>query len=291
DMNAAIQDFGGPIDGASQGFGTVSVDAVPEVPLASPNSKKAEKAEKQNKTKLTREEKRAAKEAAKQNAQSHKIDGTGLVETERILTTQELTDSDVLRRNELEHMYSNSERQRSAVNYFDMSANADSDDDFDDFGVTPDGDDDEPEPVIEPIIEPTEDPIIEPIIEPIVEPIANDFGQDDTFDTFGADEQADGDPIMSESEFDEFLRNFDAGEQDEQPIEAEPLKTAQTANNTGNGGQTAADRRKAAEERIERDRRAAAERLANRRHSSPQSIERAERIRREREERLKNQKK
>ncbi|MDE7106774.1 MAG: hypothetical protein K2O39_00450, partial [Clostridiales bacterium] len=104
-----------------------------------------------------------------------------------------------------------------------------------------------------------------------------------------ADGQAEGDPIMSESEFDEFLRNFDAVDQDEQADEVEPLKNEQTANNTDNAGQTAADRRKAAEERIERDRRAAAERLANRRPSSPQSIERAERIRREREERLKNQ--
>lgn len=283
DMNAAIQDFGGDAGGgAGQAFGASSVDAVPEVPLAAPNSKKAEKAEK-NKTKLTREEKRAAKEAAKQDAQSHKIDGTGLVETERILTTQELTDSDVLRRSELEHMYSNSARARSNVNYFDIVTNGNNDDDFDDFGVTPD--DDQPEPVIEPIIE----PLVE--AEPIVEPMADDFAQGDAFDTFGADVQADGDPIMSESEFDEFLRNFDADEQVEPVIEAEPLKTEQTANNTDNGGTTAADRRKAAEERIERGRRAAAERLANRCHSSPQSIERAERIRREREERLKNQKK
>lgn len=292
DMNAAIQDFGGGVGSGGQAFASASVDAVPEVPLAAPNSKKAEKAEKLGKTKLTREEKRAAKEAAKQDAQTHKIDGTGLVETERILTTQELTDSDVLRRKELEHMYSNSERQRPAVNYFDISGNSDSDDDFDDFGVNPDGDE-PPEPVIEPIIAPTEDsfetPIAEPIIEPIAaEPIVNDFAQDDAFDTFGADEQVE--PIMSESEFDEFLREFDAVEQ-ETPTEDEPLKTEQTANNTDNGAPSAADRRKAAEERIERDRRAAAERLANRRPSSPQSIERAERIRREREERLKNQKK
>lgn len=296
DMNAAIQDFGGPSVGAGQAFGgATSVDVVPEVPLAAPNSKKAEKAEK-NKTKLTREEKRAAKEAAKQDAQSHKIDGTGLVETERILTTQELTDSDVLRRKELEHMYSNSERQRPAVNYFDISGNggsADDFDDFDDFGVNPDGDEEQPEPVIEPIIEPTEDsfetPIVEPIAtEPIVEPMSDDFAQADAFDTFVADEQADGDPIMSESEFDEFLRNFDdAVEQDEQAIEADSLKTEQTTNNTDRSEQSAADRRRAAEERIERDRRAAAERLANRRPTSPQSIERAERIRREREERLK----
>ncbi|MDE7107468.1 MAG: DUF975 family protein, partial [Clostridiales bacterium] len=215
DMNAAIQDFGGDTSsGAAQAFGVSSVDAVPEVPLAAPNSKKAEKAEK-NKTKLTREEKRAAKEAAKQDAQTRKIDGTGLVETERILTTQELTDSDVLRRSELDHMYSNSERARSAVNYFDIVTNSNNDDDFDDFGVTPD--DDQPEPVIEPIIEQTETPIVEPIIEPVAEaePMMDDFAQGDMFDTFNADGQAEGDPIMSESEFDEFLRNFDAGEQDE----------------------------------------------------------------------------
>ncbi|MDE5563110.1 MAG: DUF975 family protein [Clostridiales bacterium] len=286
DMNAAIQDFGGEAGGAGQVFARAGVDAVPEVPLAAPTGKKADKAEKQGKTKLTREEKRAAKEAARhdQDAQTHKIDGTGLVETERILTTQELTDSDVLRRSELEHMYSNAERKRPAVNYFDMVTNGNNDDDFDDFGVVPEADT-QPEPVIEPIIEPIAE------AEPIIEPMVDDFSQGDAFDTFGADVQAEGEPIMSESEFDEFLRNFDAGEQDEPIVEAQPLKTEQTTNNTDNGGSTVADRRKAAEERIERDRRAAAERLANRRNSSPQSIERAERIRREREERLKNQKK
>ncbi|MDE6200793.1 MAG: DUF975 family protein [Clostridiales bacterium] len=291
DMNAAIQDFGGTDINAAQDRGGNGVDAVPEIPLAAPGSKKAEK---QGKTKLTREEKRLAKEAAKQDTHSRNIEGTGLVETERVLTTQELTDSDVLRRKELEHMYSNSERQGPAVNYFDVSGNGGEDDFEDDFGVSPiDEDAVQPEPIIEPIIQSTDDPVIEPIMEPIVEPMADDFAQGDTFDTFDTfetDGQADGaEPIMSESEFDEFLRNFDAVEQEEPSIEQEPLKTEQTANNTDNARQAAADRRRAAEERIERDRRAAADRLANRHPSSPQSIERAERIRREREERLKNQ--
>ncbi|MDE6029405.1 MAG: DUF975 family protein [Clostridiales bacterium] len=275
DMHAAIQDFGGEV-GENQAF-VSSVDAVPEVPLAAPSGKKADK----GKSKLAREEKRAAKEAAKEAAKRdehmHKIDGTGLVETERTLTTQELADSDVLRRSELDHMYSNAERKRSAVNYFDNLVTNGNDDEFDDFGVTP----------ID--AEPIAEPIVEPIIEPIVaEPMANGFGQAG-FDAFSGDDPA-GEPVMSESELDEFLRNFDdAIEQDEQPAKVEPLKTERSTNNSNRAAQSAIDRRKAAEERIERDRRAAVERLANRRPSSPQSIERAERIRREREERLKKQ--
>lgn len=269
DMNAAINDFGGG-----------KVDDVPEVPLTPPTAKK----EKPGKTKLTREEKRLAKEAAKQEEKSHKIDGTGLVETERILTTQELDASDALARTEIEHMYSNTERQRPTVNYFDINnENSNTSDDFeDDFGVTPITDD-EPQAVAE------EQPIVEPVAE------QNDF--EDTFgdEPTGQDEQpiVMDDPVMSDSEFDEFLRNFDS----EEPTDAAPsvvipevdINDEQNAD-TESSATTTLDKRRLAEERIERDRQSAAERLAKARQhvSSGELSERAERIRREREERLKN---
>lgn len=262
DMNAAINDFGG-----------VTGD-VPEVPLAPPIGKK----EKPGKVKLTREEKRLAKEAAKQEEKSHKIDGTGLVETERELTTQELDESDALARTEIEHMYSNAERQRPSVNYFDINGvTSNNTDDFeDDFGVTPITDDMEVQAAVE------EHPIIEPMVE------QNAFS-----DSFGAEpivqhEQpiAAEEPVMSDSEFDEFLRNFDS----EEPEVDLDIKDEQNEN-TESESTLASDRRRPVEEHIERDRQTAVERLAKaRQHTIPSNdlSDRAERIRREREERLKN---
>ncbi|MCH5155238.1 MAG: DUF975 family protein [Clostridiales bacterium] len=257
DMNAAIHDFGG------------DVTDVPEVPLSTPTGKK-------DKGKLTREEKKLAKEAAKQDAKSHK-DG-GIVETERILSTQEI----------------NSVGQGAQVNYFDINSDGGVSDFDDDFGVTPITVDDGTAQA-----------------QPIVQ-------------------EANAEQVISDSEFDEFLRDFDSGAQggisDDEfkpeiipdefqpevihdefqpevipdefqpeviPLDDEPLNNAQKADTTSAASatpQSAADRRKAAEERIERDRRAAADRLANQRpHSTSDLSERAERIRREREERLKNQ--
>ena len=276
DMNAAINDFGG------------QPDVVPEVPLKPPTGKK----DKASKIKLTREEKRLAKEAAKQEAQvqhqeetSHKIDGTGLVETERILSTQEIDASDELVRTEIEHMYSNTERKRPSVNYFDVNGGmSNNTNDFeDDFGVTPITDD------VEAQIEPDNQPIIEPIIE------QNAFD-----DTFGDDPIVQSDerpvileePIMSDSEFDEFLRNFDSEEPTDIAQEFDTpevdIKDEQKADTSS--AMSASDRRRLAEERIEHDRQAAAERLAKAREHTPNHdlSDRAERIRREREERLKN---
>ena len=253
DMNAAIQDFGGD---------------VPEVPLAAPTGKPG-------KMKMTREEKKLAKEAAKQ----HK--GDGIVETERTLSTQEIA-----------HMNDPASRG-GKINYFDSNGASSIPADFDDdFGVTP--------------ITVDEAPV----------------------------QAVDAEQVISDSEFDEFMRSFDAGTQavadDDEfkpevipddfgpeviPMEEEsapetkadefapevipmdePIDTAQNADNNSAPKEpaaplSAAERRKAAEERIARDRQAAADRLAGNaaRPRTTDLSERAERLRREREERLKNQ--
>lgn len=280
DMNAAIQDFGEmPVAQAA-----VAAD-VPEIPIAPPIKKKPEK------TKMTREEKRIAKTAARMAtreqaeevraqpaSQERKIDGTGIVETERVLTTQELADSAIVRKQMLEHMYSNSERQKPQVNYFDINGDIGGGE-FDDFGVVPET------PVAEadigiseqitgaqPIVDPKETPVAEPVVEPVVEPVAAERPT-------GSSEK---DPIMSDSEFDEFLRNFD---------NAEPAQQAEVPDTTheprsDDRRMRAADRRKEAEERIARDRQAAAERMAQ---SRGEHVDRAELARREREQRLNNQ--
>ena len=252
DMNAAIQDFGGD---------------VPEVPLSAPTGKN-------DKVKLTREEKKLAKEAAKQQAKLRK-DG-GIVETERTLSTQEI----------------NSVGQGPQINYFDTNGGSASDFD-DDFGVTPIT---------------VDDAVAQ--AEPVVQVQA-----------------VEAEPVISDSEFDEFLRNFDTnaqGKSDDDefkpevipddfspevipdgteavvdefqpeviPMDDQPLNNTQNADTNSaapSAPQSAADRRKAAEERIERDRRAAAERMAGNRPHVSELSERAERLRREREERLKNQ--
>ena len=265
DMNAAIQDFGGE-----------TLDDVPEVPLIAPEKKKS------GKTKKTKEIKAKAKDEPKQQAVEHRIDGTGLVESERILSTKELDESDLMRQQAIEHMYSNGAQHAPKVNYFDVQSIPD---DFNaDFGVEPIADEAEAQPIVEPIenefeaqpiFEPVSDdfdvqPVVEPVIEepfvqPVVQPVEN------------------AEPVISDSELDEFLRNFDS----EMPIvEEEPAPEKPAEQHTAPARPSAReDRRKAAEARIERDRSAAAERL---RHRTVEPSERAERIRREREQRLHN---
>ncbi|MCH5154149.1 MAG: DUF975 family protein [Clostridiales bacterium] len=261
DMNAAIQDFGGD---------------VPEVPLAAPTGMREEKP---GKIKMTREEKKLAKEAAKQRK------GDGIVETERTLSTQEIA-----------HM-SNPAGQGGKINYFDSNGASSIPADFDDdFGVTP-------------------------------------ITADEAVVVEGEAQAIDAEQVISDSEFDELMRNFDAGTQaasDDEfapevlqdefapeviPMEEEsapevkadefapevismdePIDNAQNADNNSAPSEpaaplTAAERRKAAEERIARDRQAAADRLAGNaaRPRTTDLSERAERLRREREERLKNQ--
>lgn len=267
DMNAAIQDFGGEV-----------IDDVPEVPLVSPEKKKPDK------TKKTKEIKTKAKDEPKHQAVEHRIDGTGLVESERILSTKELDESDLLRQQAIEHMYSNDAQQAPEVNYFDVQSMPD---DFnDDFGVEPIADEAGAQPKVEPIenefeaqpiIEPVSDdivvqPVVEPVIEePFIQPVAQAVDS--------------AEPIISDSELDEFLRTFDSEMPvvEEEPA-PEPEKPAErhTAPVRPSARE---DRRKAAEARIERDRSAAAERL---RHRTVEPSERAERLRREREQRLHN---
>lgn len=280
DMNAAIQDFGEmPVAQAA-----VAAD-VPEIPIAPPIKKKPEK------TKMTREEKRIARTAARMAtreqaeemraqpaSQERKIDGTGIVESERVLTTQELADSDIVRKQMLEHMYSNSERQKPQVNYFDINGDIGGGE-FDDFGVVPDSlgaqaDIGVSGQIIEsqPTVEPKDTPVVEPVVKPVAEPVAAERP------TVSPEK----DPIMSDSELDEFLRNFDS---------AEPAQQAEASGAThepqpDDRRMRAADRRKEAEERIARDRQAAAERMAQ---SRGEHVDRAEHARREREQRLNNQ--
>lgn len=276
DMHAAIHDFGGNSGSPEPQIVSPTGD-VPEVPLATPTGKK----DKPSKTKLTREEKRLAKEAAKQEAQSHKIDGTGLVETERILTTQELDASDALARTEIEHMYSNAERQRPTVNYFDINGTGNTSDDFeDDFGVTPITDDGEAQAV------PDDQPVVEPVVaQEVFEGTFDDEPIVQAEQPVAADEA-----VMSDSEFDEFLRNFDTEDSSEvAPAPEVDIKDEPKAD-TNSSTLSTLDKRKLAEARIEHDRKAAAERLAKARQAttSRDVSDRAERIRREREERLKN---
>lgn len=262
DMNAAMQDFGeqNGFSSARGGMGNNGFDSVAEVPLTPPSVK----AENRSKMKMTREEKRQAKVA-----EARKIDGTGIVETERTLTTQELNDSDEVNRRKIERMYGNPDYQRSNINYFSRDAENSTQNDFvDDFGVSDVDDGADAQVVIEPVI-------------------ADDFAVDDV--------AAASDPVMSDAAFDEFLRKFDGNANDvaanneaAQPVPfVSPLKPNENAN-TDNA---AAARRKEAEERLALERKSAAERLAQARQAGvrPDLSDRAERLRREREQRLQNQ--
>lgn len=246
DMNAAMRDLSGVNDAQSD---------IPEVPIAPVPSGKT----KEHKQKKTRESKLGP------DVLEHKIDGTGIVEKERTLSTQEINESDLARQQAIENMYTNSKsHSRSAVNYFESSGNQ-SPDDFggfaDDFGAA--------EPVRQ------DDIIVEPVVH---------SGQ--------AQGHSAEQPVMSDSEFDEFLRNFDSGvQQQQEPLVAEQPQQAHIAENE-NKHDAALRLRREAEERIERDRRAASERIAAARqqqqtpNANPQYLDRAERIRREREQRL-----
>ncbi len=257
DMNAAIQDFGGDV-----------IDDVLEVPIVAPEKKKS------GKNKKTKDVKIKSNDEPQQQAIEHRIDGTGLVESERILSPEELDQSDLMQREALERMYSNGAQQAPKVNYFDVQSMP-ADDFNDDFGV-------------EPISEEADSPVVEPIVgdfeaQPVIEPIADDFGVQPIAEQPIIQPVASADPIMSDSELDEFLRNFDSempvaedSPEPEKPMEPTAPPIRQSARE---------DRRKAAEARIEHDRNVAAERL---RHGMGEPSDRAERIRREREQRQHN---
>lgn len=275
DMNAAIRDFGtGAIDGASQ-----TAD-VPEVPIAPVPSKKKEGG-------------RTAAQAEPDTAShSHVIDGTGIVETERVLTTREINESAALRQQAIDRIYVNSKPDRPVVDYFSGEGNQSPDD----FGV----------PDVE-----TE--------------AAEKSGSADSAEAPQTEEP----PDVSDSDFDSFLRLFDEAAPAETPsvqgaeervqpaaasssaetprartgatresssVRTSAAQSAHTARPTAPANAderraAAEQRRKEAEERIARDRAASEERRARMRENARSgfttrdSADRAERIRRERERR------
>ncbi len=279
DMNAAMRDFEAEQD-------NTVIDDVPEVPIMPvADNKKA------NKDKKTKEEKRGkrTKEAVPDSIE-RKIDGTGLVETERTLSAEEISAFAERKNKVISGIYSNSKPDAPAVNYFDVDAARRRADDFDDdFGV---------EPVVE------AEPVIEQPAQNVVEPQPAVPAEDAT-------------PVISDNELDEFLKNFDMfeaevqSEQSEQnngdavpsndtqaQVVVEPVVQASVEERETppapdariDRRAEAAERRRQAEERIARDRAALHERRNAQSAGSGGSdrSERAERIRREREQRLNN---
>lgn len=214
--------------------------------------------------------------------ESHVIDGTSLVETERILSTQEIDASNDIYKQKLEAMYSNTSSKKSKVDYFAMDKLT-TDDFDDDFGVIPEQDNAQSE-------EPSQ---AEPPID-----------------------------IISDSEFDEFLKDFDnvtaqeeneeqqpIVESDNEPIDnepiiepiiepvaeqpAEPLNSDENADTNSNGDTERPDRAasaRAARERINAHDHHVPDRSSRRPvgtdNNNGEVVDRAERVRREREERL-----
>lgn len=169
------------------------------------------------------------------------IDGTSIVETERILTTQEIDMSNKIRKQAIDAMYSHTDPQKPQVDYISMQNNKqDPNDFFDSFDDVPSDD---------------------------------------------GDKKADGgvsdDTVMSDSEFDEFLKNFDNATANEG--EFKPLKRTDRAELIRNSRERRATRE------FNASARAATEQDPRRQPHSSNNTEitdRAERVRREREERL-----
>lgn len=191
--------------------------------------------------------------------EAHDSDGSNIIETERILTTREIDESNALRKQAIDSIYSRSDSKKPNINYFAGTGNQNPDDFFvaeDDF-ETP-SDVESASNVIAPVHEDTS----------VV--------------------QADEPPVISDSELDEFLRGFDdAAAQSED----KPLKRDVNANTNRDG---VPPRASDGERRSPHDRHAATERVASDRHVVRRSPDgngdagndRTERIRREREERL-----
>ena len=257
-IDALPQDDVLDMQSAMQDFGVADIDSIPEVPLGAPTKNQ----DKNIKNKPAPEENYQAQED-NQESQSRKIDGTGLVETERILSTQEIDASDEFARTELEHMYNNAERQRPAVNYFDINGGS-SDSDFDDFGVTP-----------------------------VADGGATMGQAEDSLSAQPVADLGESEPIMSDSDFDEFLRNFDAGESNDTSADVEtqaqpPLKEEQSANTANSDRRIRTSDMLAHAESRARDRADSARVVKPIVATRGDLSERAERLKREREERLKN---
>ena len=203
----------------------------------------------------------AAPQAESANAQTaHELDGTNIVETERILTTQEINESKAIREQAIESIYSRSDSRKSDKDYF-TGAGAQNADDFfvDDFGAPTEQ---EEQPVQ------SETPFVNPTDGVAADPIENS--------------------VMSDSEFDEFLRGFDSAT--EAQSDFEPLKRNENANTNREGiPPRASDGDRRPPERHAATERAVADRRVPRRNSDNAGKvvnDRTERIRREREERL-----
>lgn len=289
DMNAAMRDFGAEPDKP-----VTAQDDVPEVPImpvtVNKKPQKTKETKVKHKTTMQQTAQQQVVQVVDDDAVEHKIDGTGLVETERTLSTHELTESEALRKKVIDNMYSNTGQSASGVNYFDMDAKQTHDGFVDDFGVEPE----QSEPIVaaEPEVVVAEPEVIVAEAEPVVVAEAAE-----KVDPAQQSEQV----VMSDSEFDEFLKNFDnMSEPVSTPVQAEPPKRpeAPVAETSASGShpqsdartdatRRAAERRREAEERLARDRAAAEERRKARQTELVQhSAARAERIRREREQRL-----
>ncbi|MBD5132164.1 MAG: DUF975 family protein [Clostridiales bacterium] len=255
DMNDAMRVFGNEVE-----------DNVPEVPLTAPVKKT-----KANKTEPAPEvqaepvvvEAQVETPVVEPIAVGKPIDDSGIVETERVLTTQEIEANDAARNRIIADMYAPGAKRKPEVNYFggdhvDSAANgtAQSDTFVDDFGVEPS----EPQQQQQTIIEPQ--PIVQsqPVI--VEEPTAIE------------------EPVISDVDFDAFLREFDSQTEAEQAEAAatEPEPVAPTAANDRRAARPVAEPRRNAD-------RASVRGSAN---NSNQPSDRAERMRREREERLNN---
>ena len=300
DMNAAIRDFGTEPEANEQ------TSDVPEVVIAPVTENKKSRKEKKTKEQTVR-----AKTQDGGAPIEHKIDGTGLVETERILSTQEISDTAERKKQILENMYSNSKPDAPKVNYFDMSRRQTSDDFVDDFGVEPSVQT-SPEPaaeatvveaqpvvveaVAEPVAEaqPTAEPIVETVAQPVQQPALQAQPAVEPVQPI-PQQQAAAEPVISDSEFDEFLKNFDSALDEPTPApatEPQPPPTAQQSvppqtDRRAEFAMRAAEKRRETEERIARDRAANAGRTPIHDRPERQTVnDRAERIRREREQRL-----
>lgn len=192
--------------------------------------------------------------------EAHDFDGSNIIESERILTTREIDESNALRKQAIDSIYSRSDSKKSNIDYFSGSGNQSPDDFFvaeDDFG-TPSG------------VENTSN-VIPPVHEDT--PVA----------------QVENTPVISDSELDEFLRGFDDATAAQS--EDKPLKHGENANTNRDG---VSPRASDGERSSPHDRSAATERVASDRRvvrHSPDGNgdagnDRTERIRREREERL-----
>lgn len=215
DMAEAMRDFGNPVE---------DVPEVPEVPISPPvvNAKKS---------------------AGGERVITRPVDDTNLVESEHVLSTEELIARDESLNRQINAIYTKQDGAKPVRDYISAQC-AQSPDDF---------------------------------ITSEVQSVSLDELNATGGDAF-APEQATEPPVMSESEFDDFIREFESDIPKTEP-EFVPLKrTERATDGIAHAAPTA---------RAERPQPAAAQPAAK----PEEGMSRAEKIRREREERLKNLKK